>query len=173
MALRPSARAFTPSCLSAWLLNRIRHQTTVMKKQWKWAIGIAAFCILTPIISTITSLGIRSHAINSGAAIVAEFLGDLRSHDYTKAHALMAPSEQAAVSVTALQKAQEQIEKKHGRWLSAATGDEYHPNSALNQITYFYDARVEKDEDMWLMVQVVRTNGGWRVSEYHYDYSPA
>jgi hypothetical protein len=145
----------------------------IMKKQWKWAIGIMAFCILAPIISTITSLELRSHAINSGATSVAEFLGDLRNHDYIKAHALMAPSEQAAVSETALQKAQEQIEKKHGRWLSAATGDEYHPNNALNQITYFYDARVEKDEDMYLMVQVVQTNGGWRVSEYHYDYSPA
>lgn len=144
-----------------------------MKKQWKWVLIVAAFCILAPIISTITSLGLRSHAINSGAVIVAGFLGDLRSHDYTEAHAFMAPSEQAAVSVTALQKAQEQIEKKHGRWLSAATGDEYHPNNALNKITYFYDAPVETGEDMWLMVQVVRTNGGWRISEYHYDYSPA
>ncbi len=144
-----------------------------MKKQWKWVIGIVVFCILAPIVSFATYIGIRGHAMNSGAAIAAQFLGDLRSHDYVAAHALMAPSEQAAISVTALQKAQEQIEKKHGPWISSATCNEQHPDDALDHIAYFYDGGVKRDEIMPLMVRVVRTDDGWRVLEYQYDDDPA
>ena len=96
----------------------------------------------------------------------------------------MAPSEQAAISVTALQRAQEQIEKKHGPWISPANCNERHPDDALDCITYFYPMRddgvtyfysVESkpDGDMEIMVRAVRTDSGWRVLEYQYDDGPA
>ena len=144
-----------------------------MKKQWKWAIGIVVFCILAPLVSFATYIGIRGHAMNNGAAIVAQFLGDLRSHNYTQAHALMVPSEQATISVTALQKAQEQIEKKKGRWLFPAEPNEFHPNDTLDDIWYLYTVRVKPDDDMYVSVRVIQTADSWRVLEYHYDDDPA
>ena len=85
----------------------------------------------------------------------------------------MAPSEQTAISVTALQRAQEQIEKKHGLWLSPAMKLEHHPNEALDHITYFYEVGARDESGMPIMVRVIRIDGGWRVLEYQYDDSPA
>ena len=85
----------------------------------------------------------------------------------------MAHSEQAAISVTALQNVQEQIGKKHGPWVSPALCDEQHPNEAVDHITYFYDGGVRRGEIMPLMVRVVRTDDGWQVSNYQHDYNPA
>ncbi len=145
-----------------------------MKKQWKWAIGIVVFCILAPIASTITSIGLRFHARVGGTAVVSQFLAALDTHDYTSAHALMAPAEQTAVPVTTLAEAQEQFEKKLGRWTAPAEMNEFHPDNALDDITYFYTVAFKnQDDDTDIMVRVVRTNKGWRVLEYHYDYSPA
>ncbi len=146
-----------------------------MKKQWKWAIGIVVFCILAPIAWTITSLGLRFHAEDDGAAVVSQFLAVLNAHDYTKAHALMAPSEQAAVSVAAVQEAQEQIEKKHGgHWVSPAMPNERHANEAVDHITFFYTVDFKKQYDeIFMMVRVVHTDDGWRVLEYHYDFGAA
>ena len=144
-----------------------------MNKQWKWAIGIVAFFILAPIALGMTALGIRSHAIHGGASVVVQFLGALRDHNYVAAHALLAPPKQAAVSVTTLQKAQEQIEKKKGRWLFPADPNEVHPNSRLDSIVYFYTVRIKPQEEMYVFVRTVRTSDGWRVSEYEYDSGPA
>ncbi len=144
-----------------------------MKTQWKWAIGIFLFCLLAPIIATVISLGVRFHAIDEGSVVASGFLNALRNHDYTTAHTLMAPSEQAAISVTAIQRAQEQIEKKHGSWLSPAMKLEHHPNEALDHITYFYEVEARDGSGMPIMVRVIRTDSGWRVLEYQYDDSPA
>lgn len=155
-----------------------------MKKQRKWAIGIVLFCLLAPIVLFVTHIGMRSHAISGGAAVAARFLGALRSHDYVTAHALMAPSEQAAVSVIALQRGQQQIEKKKGQWLSPAELNEYHPDDALDRsayfypmrndcITYFYSVAPDHRDEMPIMVRSVHTDNGWRVLEYQYDDSPA
>ena len=144
-----------------------------MKKQWKWAIGIVLFCLLALIVLAVTAEGIRSHAMFSGADVVAQFLGDLRSHDYVAAHALLAPSKQSALSVTAMQKSQEQIEKRKGRWLFAASPNEIHPNEALDHITDFDTVRVKPEEEMFVFVRLVRTDSGWRVLEYQYDDGPA
>ena len=144
-----------------------------MKKQWKWAIGIVVFCIFAPVVWAVTAEGIRSHAMFSGAAVVAQFLCDLRNHNYAAAHALLAPSEQAAISVTALQRGQEKIEKRKGRWLFPASPNEIHPNDALDHITYFDTVRVKPEEDMYVFVRLIRTDNGWCVLEYQYDDGPA
>ncbi len=154
-----------------------------MKKQWKWAIGIVLFCILALPVLFVAHIAMRSRAVNGGATVAAQFLEALRNHDYPAAHALMAPSEQATVSVPALQKAQEQIEKKHGPWISPASCNERHPDDALDRITYlypmrndcvtyFYSVETKPDGDMEIMVRAVRTNG-WRILEYQYDDGPA
>lgn len=151
-----------------------------MKKQWKWAIGIVLFCILAPIVLFATHIGMRSHAVNGGAAVAARFLEALRSHNYPAAYALMGPSEQAAVSVVALQRGQQQIEKTKGRWLSPAELNEYHPDDALDRtayfypmrndcITYFYSVAPDHSDQMPNMVRSVHTDNGWRVLEYQYD----
>lgn len=155
-----------------------------MKKQWKWTIGLVLFCILTPIVLFVTHFGVRSYAENSGVRVASRFLEALRRHDYVMAHALMAPSEQDAISVIALQEAQAEIEKKHGRWLSSASCNERHPDDALDRITYFYPMRndgvtyfysveTKLDGGMEIMVRAVRTDDGWRVLEYQYDNGPA
>ena len=144
-----------------------------MKKQWKWTIGIVAFCFFVPIFYAVTAEGIRSHAMFSGATVVAQFLEALRRHDYVAAHALLAPAQQSALSVIALQKAQEQIEKRKGRWLFPASPNEIHPNDALNHISYFDTVRIKPEEEMFVFVRLVRTDNGWRVLEYQYDDSPA
>ncbi len=144
-----------------------------MKKPWKWTLSIVAFCVLAPIVWTGSSLAIRFRAIDDGIVIASGFLNALRNHDYAAAHALMAPSEQEAVSVAALQRAQEQIEKRHGIWLSPAMKLEHHPDDALKHITYFYEVGVKDEGGMPLMVRVVHTTSGWRVLEYQYDESAA
>ena len=156
-----------------------------MKKQWKWTIGIVVFCLLAPIVLFVTHFGVRSCAENSGGRVASRFLAALGRHDYVMAHALMAPSEQAGITVTALQRGQKQIEKKHGLWLSSASCNERHPDDALERITYFYPMRndgvtyfysVETKLDdgvMEIMVRAVRTDDGWRVLEYQYDDGPA
>lgn len=145
----------------------------IVKKQWKWAIGIVVFCILAPIVWAVTAESVRTHAMFSGAAVVSQFLGDLRSHDYPAAYALMAPSEQATISMAALQRGQEQIEKRKGRWLFAASPNEIHPNDALDHITYFDTVRVKPEDEMFVFVRLVRTDSGWRVLEFQYDDGPA
>ena len=155
-----------------------------MKKQWKWAIGIVLFCLLSPIILFVTHIGMRSHTISGGATVAARFLEALRSHNYLAAYALMAPSEQTAGSVAALQRGQQQIEKKKGRWLSPAKLNEYHPDDALDRtayfypmrndcITYFYSVSPDHSDEMPIMVRSVHTDGGWRVLEYRYGDDPA
>ncbi len=150
-----------------------------MNKQWKWAISIVLFCLFAPIVLFVTHIAVRSYAENSGFRVASRFLEALRNHDYIAAHALMTPTEQTAISITVLQKAQEQIEKKHGSWISPATCNEQHPDDALDRatnfypmkndcITYFYSVLTEHDDEL-IIVRGIRTDDGWRVLEYHYD----
>ena len=155
-----------------------------MNKQWKWAIRVVSYCILAPIVLFVTHFGVRSYAENSGVRVASRFLETLRHHDYVTARALMAPSEQTVISATALQRAQEQIEKKHGLWVSPVNCNERHPDDALDRInyfyptrddgvTYFYSVETKLDGGMEIMVRAVRTDDGWRVLEYQYDDGPA
>ncbi len=75
--------------------------------------------------------------------------------------------------MAALQRGQEQIEKRKGRWLSPAYPNEIHPNDALDHITYFDTVRIKPEEEMLVFVRLVRTGNGWRVLEYQYDDGPA
>ena len=72
-----------------------------------------------------------------------------------------------------MQKSQEQIEKRKGRWLFPASPNEIHPNDALDHITYFDEVRIKPEEEMFVFVRLIRTNNGWRVLEYQYDDGPA
>ncbi len=96
----------------------------------------------------------------------------------------MAPSEQTVIPIPALQKAQERIERRKGRWLSPAELNEYHPDDALDRttylypmrndrVTYFYSVLPNHSDEMPIMIQSVRTDDGWRVLEYQYDDDPA
>ena len=85
----------------------------------------------------------------------------------------MAPSEQAVVPAAVLQRAQEQIERRKGRWISPAELNEYHPNDALDRATYFYSVSTDHGDGMPIMIRVVRAGDGWRVLEYQYDDDPA
>ena len=63
------------------------------------------------------------------------------------------------------------IEKKHGKPSGKPVVDEYHPSQDLTSVTLSCDNACQRMGEP-IRVVMVKTTGGWRVSEYHYDFSP-
>ena len=143
-----------------------------MKKPWEWIVAGAVLLVVLLVSSTVASLQLRSRAVGEASKAGTRFLSALDAHDYAGAHALLDTSQQQAVTLSAMQRAEEDIEKKHGKPLGNPVVDEYHPNQDLTSVTLSCD-NAYQDGGGPIRVVMAKTPGGWRVSEYHYDFSPA
>ncbi len=143
-----------------------------MKKPWRWVIAGSALLVVLVMASTAIPLQLRFHARDEAAATATRFLSALDGHDYAGAHALLDASQQEAVTLSAMRKAEEEIEKKHGRAVGKPAVDEYHPSQDLTRVSLSCDNAYQRGGGP-IRVVMARTPGGWRVSEYRYDFSPA
>ena len=144
----------------------------LMKKPWKWVIVSLALLVVFVVASTAVSLQSRFHARDEAAATATRFLSALDAHDYTGAHTLLDVSQQQAITLSAMQKAEEDIEKKHGKTIGKPIVDEYHPSQDLTSVTLSCDNAYQRGGGP-IRVVMAKTPDGWRVSEYRYDFSPA
>lgn len=143
-----------------------------MKETRKWVMGGSVLVLVSLVANTAVSLRQRSHAVTEASATATRFLSDLNTHDYAGAYALLDARQQRALTVAAMQTAEEQIEKKHGKPLGRREVDEYHPNQRLTTITLSCSNIYQKESEP-IRVVLTRTTDGWRVQEYRYDFSPA
>lgn len=139
-----------------------------MKNPWKWVITGTA--LVTALL--VVSLQLRSRAVGEAAATATSFLSALDSHNYAGAHDLLDAPQQQAVTPGAMQRAEEEMEKKHGEPLGKPLVDEYHPSQDLTSVTLSCDNSYQRGGDP-IRVVMVKTALGWRVSEYRYDFGPA
>ena len=143
-----------------------------MRKPWKWVIAGAALLVALLVAPTVVSLQLRLRSRDEVAATATRFLSALDAHDYAGAHALLDTSQQQAITLGAMQRAEEDIEKKHGKPFGKPVVDEYHPNQDLTGVVLSCDNFYQNGGGP-IRIVMAKTPGGWRVSEYHYDSSPA
>lgn len=142
-----------------------------MKKPWKWVIGGAALIVVSPVVYQAVSWELQIRALKEAAATATRFLGDLNAHDYAGAHLLLGAPQQRSITVAALRAAEEQIEGKHGKALGRVETDEYNVDQGGTRARFFCDNAYAKESEP-IHVVLMRTDAGWRVSEYRYDFSP-
>ena len=143
-----------------------------MKKYGKWLLFGSILVLLLWIVPIVQVFQMRRHAITHAAATASRFLTALNTHDYVAAHALFASSQQQTLSLTALQDAENQIEKKHGKASGQFTLNEYHPSLALTTIVLFYENDYQRQSEP-VRITMILTQIGCQVQEYRYDTSPA
>jgi hypothetical protein len=145
-----------------------------MKKQRKWAVILALLLAASPFVwaaGVLLSVEKKVEARNGAAVIGSDFLDALATHKYDKAHELLTFSQQRAISVSQIQQAESQVEKKYGKPTHEPEIDEYAVDKDFKGARFLYDNTYQHKEDL-LLVALVYVDRKWQVTEYRYDYNP-
>ncbi len=143
-----------------------------MKNSAKKALTGAFLLLVALAAYGLFSFQARSHALEEAAQTANNFLHAMNAHDYVDAHGLLDVPHRTAESMVALQLAEERVEEAHGKPLGTIMVDEYHVNLNLTTVILSCEA-THRGATVPVRITLVKTSSGWRVSEYHYDFSPA
>jgi hypothetical protein len=146
-----------------------------MKRQRKWVVGTVLILIAAPFAWAawiMLSAEQRFLARDAAGGVGSEFMNALMAHKYEDAHALLTTAQQRALSVSAIQKAEEQAEEKYGEPTRRYAIDEYAVNKGLKSARFLFDNTYQNKKGLFL-VSLVCTAGKWQVTKYQYDYNPA
>ncbi len=146
-----------------------------MKKKRRWISAIVLFLSAAPFAWAgwvVLSAEKRFLARDAADGVGSEFVNALTAHKYEAAHALLTATQQRMLSAGAIQKAEEQAEKKYGKPTRRGAIDEYAVDKNLESARFLYDNTFQSNQRLFL-VALVCTDGKWQVTRYQYDYNPA
>ena len=143
-----------------------------MKNSAKKALAGTVLLLVAVAAYGLFSLQARSHALEEAAQTANHFLHAMNAHDYVDAHGLLDVPHQTAKSMAALQLAEERVEEAYGKPLGTVAVNEYYVNPNLMTVTLSCET-AHRGATVPVRITLVKTSSGWRVSEYHYDFSPA
>ena len=146
-----------------------------MKKQRKWVVALVLVLIAAPFVWgawILLAQKKKVEARESAGIIGIDFVNALTAHNYEDTHALLTAAQQRAISVGAIQKAEEQAEKKYGPPTRQYEIDKYALGKGLKSAGFLFNNTYQSKKELFL-VTLIYTGGKWQVSKYQYDYNPA